>query len=120
MTPIIKNSLSREIFRDFGIAFLMIERGIHWIISWEENYSKATALFGRRKGDKKMSLISTIEMTGSELSALMTLEPLIVKFVEDAIAAAPQLETDGKAILAKVETIFHYSPSPAPAPTPAA
>jgi hypothetical protein len=49
---------------------------------------------------KTMSLISEVE-------AVMALEPLIVQFVEDAIQAAPTLEADGKAILAKVESIFH-------------
>lgn len=59
-----------------------------------------------------MSLISEVE-------AVMALEPLLVQFVEDAVKAAPQLEADGKAILAKIESIFHGS-TPVVAPvTPA-
>ena len=65
-----------------------------------------------------MSLIQSIENAGFEVSALIALEPLIVKFVEDAIAAAPQLEADGRAILDKVEGIFHSASAPEPATPP--
>lgn len=64
-----------------------------------------------------MSLITSIENIGTEVSALVALEPLIVKFVEDAMVAAPILEADGKAVLAKIESIFHAT-TPAASTSP--
>ena len=59
----------------------------------------------RRIHDRRthMSLGTFIE----DAEALIALEPLLVKFIEDARAAAPQLEADGADLIAKLKEIFH-------------
>ena len=42
--------LYREIFRDCGIGILMLERGIHWIISWEDA-AAASSFLGAGAGE---------------------------------------------------------------------
>lgn len=45
-----------------------------------------------------------------DAEALIALEPLLIKFIEDARAAAPQLEADAESLIAKLKTIFHDTP----------
>lgn len=50
-----------------------------------------------------------------DAEALIALEPLLIKFIEDARAAAPALEADAEALKEKLEAVFH--PAPAAPPT---
>ena len=52
-----------------------------------------------------------------DAEALIALEPLLVKFIEDARAAAPQLEADGEDLLAKLKEIFLPATVTVPVPT---
>jgi hypothetical protein len=93
--------IGREIFRDCGIAFLMIERAIHWAVSWEENIEKVSVLFGRRKGDK-MNILEipqfirdVVQLANDVKSAESVLAPQFPQLLADA----EKIKTDGEALL---------------------
>lgn len=116
--------IAREIYRDIGIGVLLIKAAVVDGDVFVEKVSKFVGLkeyITRQIGDRrtKMSLISTIKTAATEVAPLIELEPLIVKFVQDATAAAPELKADGEAILAKVESIFHAATPAVPATPPA-
>jgi hypothetical protein len=103
----------KEILKEAGIALLLAERAVHWLINLEENYDKARALFGRRKGD--MSIITEVE-------ALIKIVPQVEQVIADAKAAeqtpqVAQMITDLEAIIAEVKGLL-ANPTPTPT-TPA-
>lgn len=46
-----------------------------------------------------------------DVEALVALGPVLFKFIEDARAAAPQLEADAEELKTKLEAIFHSTPA---------
>ena len=97
----------KEIVKEAGIALLLVERAVHWLINLEENYEKAKALFGRRRGD--MSIITEVE-------ALIKIVPQVEQVIEDAKAAeqTPQVAKmigDLETIIAEVKGLL-ANPTP--------
>ena len=96
-------TLYREIFRDCGIGILMIERAVHWIISWEENIEKATVLFGRRKGDIHMVNILELPQFVKDVVQLANdvkaAEAVIAPQFPQLVADAEKIKADGEKLL---------------------
>lgn len=95
-----------EVFGFFSSVILCIVHG-------EEVISKTAGYLGvkewvERRTERRhtMSLGNIIQ----DAEALIALEPLLIKFIEDARAAAPQLEADAESLIAKLKTIFHDTP----------
>ena len=94
------------------ICFLTLDHLWRRITEWEEDWKKTTALFGRRRSDN-MGIGNDIQ----DVEALIALLPLVLKFIEDARAAAPALEADAVDLKSKVEAIFTKTSAPV-TPTP--
>lgn len=53
-----------------------------------------------------------------DAEALIALEPVLMKFIEDARAAAPALEADAEALKTQLLAIFHPAPATVPSAIP--
>jgi hypothetical protein len=92
--------LAREIGRDIGIGILLIDHGIRRIVEWEEDYAKAKTLFGRRKEDSKMSLLTVIngitlaEKDAIALSGFLANLPTYLPVIEKQLADIQKAASD--------------------------
>jgi hypothetical protein len=75
---------------------------------WDQ-FSRFKTYVVRQIGDRRKTmgnLVSKFEEISGAVAALEALVPMIEKTLDDAKAAAPQLEADVDAIKLKLETIF--------------
>ena len=64
----------KEILKEAGIGLLMLDHLFRRVTDWEQDWEKARALWGRRKGDLKMinpfELVSKLEKLVTDIGAL--------------------------------------------------
>jgi hypothetical protein len=93
----------KEVFKEVGIGLLLLSHLVRWILEAEETWSKASAFFGRRKGDqreKNMSLGSIIngialaEKDALALSAFMAKLPEYLPEIQKQLADLQKLSAD--------------------------
>lgn len=99
-----------KIFIEIGMAFVSLCH-IRTLLKEDWEYIRPITEFVERRikqRRKNMGIANWIQ----DVEALIALEPLLFKFIADARAAAPQLESDGAELVDKLKAIFHPAPVP--------